>query len=500
MRTSLSLIFLTALLVAIAVPAAAAPAQSRQISVLIDGKVVSWDDSPIIVDGRTLVPMRALFEALKTPVRWDQTKKEATATKDGANIVIRAGDSRAWVNGQLVRLDVPAVILNGRMYIPLRFIAESLGAHVTWDAQHRVIVIRFPDAEKDFSLSYEARYVKDDNTQRHRLELTVTNNTNKVQTIEFNSGQTHDFVLERDGRVVWRASDGQVFTQALWVERIAPGEKKTYASELPDLAPGAYKARAYFLGDSREEPVAFLQFTIDWPKVEKALGYSLIYLAPEGRQPGRLELVVSNNTGRAQALRFASGKTHDFVLERDGRVVWRASDGQMYTQAVWTDSLVHGDTRTYSSELPDLAPGTYKATAYFMGQSAKRPVATAYITIKKANLSHLLKYSLSYRTGSMLNATARLVFEIRNDTKEDVPVYFPGNEAYSVIIKDAAGNEVHRRSIPRYESSGGTEIIGKGGAKYHFFNLPSLGPGNYTAYVYYPPMGHEPVAAAGFRI
>ncbi|MFZ5435308.1 MAG: hypothetical protein ACOZCF_03095 [Bacillota bacterium] len=110
------------------------------------------------------------------------------------------------------------------------------------------------------------------------------------------------------------------------------------------------------------------------------------------------------------------------------------------------------------------------------------------------------QYSLSYRAGSTLNSAARLVFEIRNDTKEDIPVYLPDNEAYAVVIKDKAANEVHGGSIPRYEGKGGAETIVAGGVKYHFYNLPGLARRSYTAYVYYPPMGTNPVATVGFRI
>ncbi|MFZ5435306.1 MAG: stalk domain-containing protein [Bacillota bacterium] len=61
---------------------------------LINEKAINWGDSPTIFDGRTLVPMRALFEAPETRISCDQAKREDTASKDGTEIVIRANGSR----------------------------------------------------------------------------------------------------------------------------------------------------------------------------------------------------------------------------------------------------------------------------------------------------------------------------------------------------------------------------------------------------------------------
>ncbi|SHM81336.1 Copper amine oxidase N-terminal domain-containing protein [Caldanaerovirga acetigignens] len=108
-------------------------AQEMTISVLVDGLPVSFDVPPIIKDGRTLVPFRAVSEVLNVPVSWDEKSKIVTASDGGAYILLRIGDKTAYLNNTQITLDVPPMIMNGRMLIPLRFFSEAFGCNVEWD-------------------------------------------------------------------------------------------------------------------------------------------------------------------------------------------------------------------------------------------------------------------------------------------------------------------------------------------------------------------------------
>ena len=114
---------------------------AESIKVNLNGSPLAFDQPPIIENGRTLVPMRAIFEGLGAQVGWDGASGTVTGTQDGLVVVLKIGDTQALVNGNPVILDVPAKILGGRTLVPLRFIAESMGAKVDWDGRTSTVSI-----------------------------------------------------------------------------------------------------------------------------------------------------------------------------------------------------------------------------------------------------------------------------------------------------------------------------------------------------------------------
>ena len=130
-----AIILLTFLLVTFSFFPAAAPAQgqSREISVFIDGLAVNFDVQPVIQQNRVLVPFRAVAEALNIKVSWDNTTQTVEATDGGALVQMRVGNETAFRNGSPITLDVPPIILNGRTLIPLRFFSEAFDSKVAWD-------------------------------------------------------------------------------------------------------------------------------------------------------------------------------------------------------------------------------------------------------------------------------------------------------------------------------------------------------------------------------
>lgn len=120
------------------VPAFAHP----PITVYVDGEKLSFDQAPIIQDDRTLVPMRKIFEALNAEVFWDEPSQSVTAVHGTDVILFRIGEAGLYKNGQLsYTMAVPAQIINDRTLVPLRAVAESLGAEVGWDGINYVIDI-----------------------------------------------------------------------------------------------------------------------------------------------------------------------------------------------------------------------------------------------------------------------------------------------------------------------------------------------------------------------
>ncbi|MEW6047835.1 MAG: stalk domain-containing protein [Bacillota bacterium] len=111
------------------------------VKVFIRGKKMTFDVQPVIMQGRTMVPVRAIAEALGAQVEWDEDTRTVVVLKGDKAVLVPVGSPQARVNGAEVALDVPAVIVGNRTLIPLRFVSESLGAFVDWFETGQVVVI-----------------------------------------------------------------------------------------------------------------------------------------------------------------------------------------------------------------------------------------------------------------------------------------------------------------------------------------------------------------------
>jgi len=105
-----------------------------EVKVTIDGRPLSFDVPAQIINGRTMVPLRAIFEEMGATIEWDGTAQTATAKKGDNVVVLTIGSNSPTVNGRAVPIDQPGVVINGRTLAPLRFVAEAFGGTVQWDA------------------------------------------------------------------------------------------------------------------------------------------------------------------------------------------------------------------------------------------------------------------------------------------------------------------------------------------------------------------------------
>ena len=112
-----------------------------EITVKLDGAFLQFDVSPVLKNDRTLVPFRAIFEALGATVDWDDATQTAIAVKGDTTLKITIGDNKLYRNGEVIELDVPAQILNDRTLVPVRAISESFGCEVNWVDQTQTVVI-----------------------------------------------------------------------------------------------------------------------------------------------------------------------------------------------------------------------------------------------------------------------------------------------------------------------------------------------------------------------
>jgi len=105
-------------------------AMASELRVQLDGEYVEIDPAPIIVDGRTLLPARAIVEMLGGDVGWDNDLRQVHIYHGDTHVLLTIGSPIAYINGNAVPLDVPPQIIDDRTKIPLRFVAESLGVEV----------------------------------------------------------------------------------------------------------------------------------------------------------------------------------------------------------------------------------------------------------------------------------------------------------------------------------------------------------------------------------
>lgn len=123
--------------------ASVAPAQTSApyVRVFVDNSPVYFDQPPEMVNGRVLVPLRGVFERLGATVTWDPASQTVLAQRAATNVSLRIGSPQAFVDGQPQYLDAPPMLVGGRTMVPLRFVSQALGAGVTWDATSSSVLI-----------------------------------------------------------------------------------------------------------------------------------------------------------------------------------------------------------------------------------------------------------------------------------------------------------------------------------------------------------------------
>lgn len=127
------------------------------ISVKLDNENVRFESQqPVIVEGRTLIPLRGVFEKLGYEITWDAQAKAATFVKEGTEVIVTVNAESFTVNGEEKLLDVPAQIINGSMMLPLRAVGEATGLDVNWDSDSKTVNLYANGIESTSEITTEA--------------------------------------------------------------------------------------------------------------------------------------------------------------------------------------------------------------------------------------------------------------------------------------------------------------------------------------------------------
>ncbi|ODM26646.1 copper amine oxidase [Clostridium sp. Bc-iso-3] len=123
-------------------PAYEAPILSDGINVIMNGNVVAFPDvKPENINGRVLVPIRTISDEMGAEISYNNETKQVLVVKEDKEIQLTLGSQEAYVNGELVMLDTPAMVIEGRTMVPLRFVSENMDAVVEWDGEAQIVYI-----------------------------------------------------------------------------------------------------------------------------------------------------------------------------------------------------------------------------------------------------------------------------------------------------------------------------------------------------------------------
>ncbi|HOQ01890.1 MAG TPA: copper amine oxidase N-terminal domain-containing protein [Acetivibrio sp.] len=169
--------------------------------------------APYIVNGRTLVPFRTIFEELGYDIVWDDATKTITASYKGNVIKLVINNNKAIVNGKEVILDVAPEIVKSRTVVPLRFVAENSGSFVNWDPNEKSISIsrvgEFPTGTVLFYdqkgktpqvYIYDGRNIESISLQGNEIKNAITYNGGLLITLFDKENDTNNLVTYRNGK------------------------------------------------------------------------------------------------------------------------------------------------------------------------------------------------------------------------------------------------------------------------------------------------------------
>ncbi len=115
-------------------------------SYTLNGNSVTMDVAPYIKDGRTFLPLRYVAEAAgvaDSGITWDPATQEVTINKGGRQVQVTIGSTTMLINGEAVTMDAAPEITNGRTCLPFAWVAQALGANITWDAAAQTVTATF---------------------------------------------------------------------------------------------------------------------------------------------------------------------------------------------------------------------------------------------------------------------------------------------------------------------------------------------------------------------
>ncbi len=214
---TLTLLFFFLFLIITALsPTAAARADSGDIRISVNGQLLAPDVLPTLQEGHLLVPMRLLAEALGANVTWNDSNGTALVSTRETGIALKVNNREVVKNGQTLTIEAPAQIKQGRLLVPLRFLAESLGAEVAWNQNIPAVAITNPPIPIPERIHKEA----------FPAQVAFSNNNN-LWLLDGNQADAEPLQITTQGSVeiIGWSPDGQ------WLAYLQHGTPELWASD-----------------------------------------------------------------------------------------------------------------------------------------------------------------------------------------------------------------------------------------------------------------------------
>lgn len=167
------------------------------IKLYLDKSLIKTDVAPVIINDRTMVPVRSIFEKMNAEVTWINSKKQVIIKSLSKRIVLNVDKTRAYVDDKAVELDTAPVIVNDRTLIPVRFVSENLGYDVEWDNKERAVHINSSYQEP------EELIIKRINASKGSLNSKVTIFIDDIEKPEISYASNPDrFIADFENTVI----------------------------------------------------------------------------------------------------------------------------------------------------------------------------------------------------------------------------------------------------------------------------------------------------------
>ena len=171
----------------------------NDIKVMVNSEYVDFDTPPVIKNGRTLLPVRAVAEKMGLKVTWDQETSTASVISGDKTVKLTIGSNILKANKTEHIMDVSPEIINDRTCLPLRAVVEAFGAEVDWDGEKQLVTINAPDTNK--LINYSGTFLSDRLSYFYSDELfndtdKLNYNLAQLSAVAMLSAQNKDYISE----------------------------------------------------------------------------------------------------------------------------------------------------------------------------------------------------------------------------------------------------------------------------------------------------------------
>lgn len=181
---------------------------ASSIRLIVDKKDITSLSSPIIENGRTLVPARFVFEEVGATVTWNEIDRTVKVEKEGKTVFLRIDSHLVeYNNGKAYDLiDVAPKIINGRTYVPLRVVSNGLGIGINWDEVNRYVYVDSNEISES-SPFFDMKIISQDQTVEGKTELKVSSaetylkEGNEIRYLLLDPNTAKGFVIARGEQI-----------------------------------------------------------------------------------------------------------------------------------------------------------------------------------------------------------------------------------------------------------------------------------------------------------